>query len=776
MPQPTMTFTTATTKKTKPTKNDAVRFRQSVARSIWRCVSIAICGFWFCASVASAQNQESKLVVRKIYINSLSLSGNKALLEEDLRAQIETKENTTYFGFFKPWVGIYWLVNNDSSFIQTFVRRLFGESPAYYSPRTFADDVQRLKTYYGFFGYFQARIDTTIRLSADTSSVKLDMAITEGKPTLVDSIHYNFSGLDGTTMYESVSKSLLKKNDIYSVKLLVQERDRLYQLMQESGYALTTPDSIKAVADTLNNLAGITFFVNASHRYRFGKITAIVHNDIGIDADSLRLEQSNDSLDVRVYSYHFLRPQAIARMIAYKAGDYYSNKQPLVTQRRLGSMDLFESINVIVRRDSVLSGDSLSTLVDLKLLPRFQIKPELIINNLNNAPNISLDAVYLNRNLFGSAENFRLKGTFGVQLGSNRFQNDTTRTNPSFLEKLILNFNVEADLIFPYFYTPENRLTLTSSFGIYQQQTYTQQIALFRSRINLTQGEFQKGVLDLQAEFVKLVPGNGFDSLLIAKSNQTELSVLKTHLNSAIRYEFTFSNLTQLSRKLDFQWVLSAEEAGLLPLLVDKFIDHGRQTGSPDNDPNVFGLKYFQYFRFESNITGQRPFSPIASLGFKILLGAVIPYGQNITTPLEKHFYSGGPNSLRAWAYNGFGPGLNNNASIATLGGDVKIELGLENRFVIQRFQSFSFGAAVFTDAGNVWSRNGEDAFGIKSFYKQMGWDVGYGIRFLTLIGTVRFDLAYRVYDPTDPTQPWQYKTWRPFSSSHFNFGIGEAF
>jgi len=470
MPQPTMTFTTATTKKTKAAEDGAIRFRQSIARNIWHCAVMVISSFWFCASVASAQNQEGKLVVRKTYISSLSLSGNKALLEEDLRAQIETKENTTYFGFFKPWVGIYRLVDNDSSSIQTFVRQLFGEAPNYYSPSTFADDVQRLKTYYGFFGYFQARIDTSICFSADTSSVKLDMMITEGNPTLIDSVNYNFCGLDGTTMYESTSKSILKKNDIYSVKTLVQERDRLYQLMQENGYALTTPDSIKVVADTLNRLAGITFFVNASHRYRFGKITAIVHNDIGVDADSLLLEQSSDSLDVRVYSYHFLRPQAIARMMAYNAGDYYSNKQPLITQRRLGSMDLFESINIIVRRDSVLSGDSLSTLVDLKLLPRFQIKPELIVNNLNNAPNISLDATYLNRNLFGSAENFKLKGTFGVQLGSNRFQNDTTQTNPSFLEKLILDFNVEADLIFPYFYNPENKLTLTGSFGIYQQQ------------------------------------------------------------------------------------------------------------------------------------------------------------------------------------------------------------------------------------------------------------------------------------------------------------------
>lgn len=41
------------------------------------------------------------------YVRNITVSGNKALSDAEIKAVISTRENTSYFGFFKPWTGIH---------------------------------------------------------------------------------------------------------------------------------------------------------------------------------------------------------------------------------------------------------------------------------------------------------------------------------------------------------------------------------------------------------------------------------------------------------------------------------------------------------------------------------------------------------------------------------------------------------------------------------------------------------------------------------------------
>jgi outer membrane protein assembly factor BamA len=71
--------------------------------------------------------------------------------------------------------------------------------------------------------------------------------------------------------------------------------------------------------------------------------------------------------------------------------------------------------------------------------------------------------------------------------------------------------------------------------------------------------------------------------------------------------------------------------------------------------------------------------------------------------PYSKQFFSGGPNSIRAFHINSVGPGTfyqnPDELVFLQLGGDIKLEANTEYRFSIYRFLK----GALFVDAGNVW-------------------------------------------------------------------------
>ena len=147
---------------------------------------------------------------------------------------------------------------------------------------------------------------------------------------------------------------------------------------------------------------------------------------------------------------------------------------------------------------------------------------------------------------------------------------------------------------------------------------------------------------------------------------------------------------------------------------------------------------------------------------------------------------------MRGWSLRELGPG---GASFSTasggntnniLGGDIKLEASAEVRSTILRNAlTAEWIFAFFTDAGNVWfgSRNpgfrnlDADAptgrFSFDSFYKELGVGSGVGLRVAWEYLIVRFDLAYRVYDPARPDAgafPNGLRTPTPY------FGIGHTF
>jgi outer membrane protein assembly factor BamA len=148
--------------------------------------------------------------------------------------------------------------------------------------------------------------------------------------------------------------------------------------------------------------------------------------------------------------------------------------------------------------------------------------------------------------------------------------------------------------------------------------------------------------------------------------------------------------------------------------------------------------------------------------------------------PYEESFFSGGPNSNRAWRARTLGPGgYDPSSSSARFDkiGDILLEGNMEYRFHIIN----SFNGALFADAGNIWrltktadKPNGE--FKVDEFWKQIAIGAGLGLRWDLNFFVLRLDLATPLKDPKyQEGDRWTLNK-KPYNNIVANFGIGYPF
>ena len=121
-------------------------------------------------------------------------------------------------------------------------------------------------------------------------------------------------------------------------------------------------------------------------------------------------------------------------------------------------------------------------------------------------------------------------------------------------------------------------------------------------------------------------------------------------------------------------------------------------------------------------------------LAFRAQGGMIFELGKAGGVPNVERFFAGGLNSVRGWALNELGP---KDAQGEPTGGLSRSEMSLEIR--TQVFHAW--GSAIFLDVGAV--DEGLGAFNPES----LKFAVGAGLRYLSPIGPVRFDVGYRLSD-----------------------------
>lgn len=124
--------------------------------------------------------------------------------------------------------------------------------------------------------------------------------------------------------------------------------------------------------------------------------------------------------------------------------------------------------------------------------------------------------------------------------------------------------------------------------------------------------------------------------------------------------------------------------------------------------------------------------------------------------PFFKAYMAGGPNSMRGWGLRRLGPGHASlyYDSIPDRFGDIEFEANLEYRYHMFKLFGFKFNGAFFTDVGNVWFMKPNPDFPggefyFPSFFKDLGIDVGTGVRVDLGFFLIRLDYALKVHNPS---------------------------
>lgn len=145
-----------------------------------------------------------------------------------------------------------------------------------------------------------------------------------------------------------------------------------------------------------------------------------------------------------------------------------------------------------------------------------------------------------------------------------------------------------------------------------------------------------------------------------------------------------------------------------------------------------FGGGTNQFIKFENDLRGYFTIDSSVTLSCAATIGYANPYGSSNLMPVQDQFYAGGSRSVRGYDLDN----LVLDSAGNPIGGNFKLVFHL---LEVQFPLFWIVNAAVFSDAGYVWpdiqSVNLSDIL----------YTAGPGIRFITPVGIIRFDVGFRL-------------------------------
>lgn len=222
--------------------------------------------------------------------------------------------------------------------------------------------------------------------------------------------------------------------------------------------------------------------------------------------------------------------------------------------------------------------------------------------------------------------------------------------------------------------------------------------------------------------------------------------------------------------ELSSGWTFDSRDRALFP--TSGATHHFSVTATVPGSPVEYmtaTYDYQEYFRL--------PFVPLLrSLPFSLSArgGYATALGDTTAVPPNRHFFTGGPDSVRGFGERTLGPrdSLGN-----PYGGDAALSGSLEAIVPLPEKFASSARASLFFDFGQSFylgDTQFRDKVGsIKSYdfdLQQLRASVGIGVQWLAPLGLFRFSLAYPLR--------YQQETWREYGDDveHFQFSIGGAF
>ncbi len=695
----------------------------------------------------------------------------------------------------------YW---DDSLKVPTVVKygvRTIIKNPYVFDSSDVTISIAFMQSYLNSQGYYNTTINDSIWYTTKKSQVRANilMDISLGKSLTVDSLNFAFANPELAKIADGYKKeSLLKTGKPYNKQNIAVELERLVTLFRKNGYYKINRENLVAVVDT-TDVSLLTITLDPFEQARL-LAEAAEKRRVNPTVDVVITERDTTSKFFKyyvgdVYYYPQSRINDIADSLMkqpYKIVYSRNNKTSKLNKPFIHFRPLSE--HTYLRNDSLYNEEryfktisAFSQLgtwsqVDVRTEETFdtlQVKPAVTDSLTGQAtdsvkmldfhffltPNqkysLSTDleisrnsGTILNGNLLGIANNITLRNR---NVWKEAIQASTVVRNG--IELSLANntplqtfqSSISHTLSIPRLYFPYGKRAL-KKYDAYKTlvnfaASYTERKAFFRLRSLVGSWGYETKKRNHTILYKPInVELYTLDTLQGLIDAFTKNPFLRTAFNTGYVVSQTFTyNVTFAGRNpaVSNNFRFSAEEAGGL---------FGLFRGLDD--------KLYRYLKGEIELKKVRNFNK-TSLAFRLFGGIGYNYGSGATfgqsLPFFKQFFSGGPNSMRAWSLRQLGLGSSllsdTSTSFRDRFGDVQLEANIEYRFPVANFSAVKIGSAVFADIGNIWNlkmneSNPNSMLEWNRFARDIAVGVGTGLRLDFSYFLIRLDFAYKVKDP----------------------------
>jgi outer membrane protein insertion porin family len=761
----------------------------------WVRVSLIICLILAsCTGTSHLPKGERLYTGAEIKLESVE-KVNKGNIKAIVESVVRPEPNNIYFGI-RPQLWLYMSagVNPKSKYKQWLQKN--GQAPVLMtnvSPSATAAVIDATLFNIGIFNS-----NTTYKIVEKKHTASIVYTSYIHKPYTVKEFVYTISDDSLSRIILSDAKNtIIKPGEDYNLDILKAERVRIDALLKNNGYFYFNPDYLLFKADTsiVNHTISLeltlkdSLLTNALTVYRINKVFIDQNyslNDEVDDSTKDRLAYQN-TIFMGNEDEMNIHPKVILRSVYLRKHEIYSRRNHNITLNRLMSMGNFKFVQVKFSDSDTTALGYLDATILMTPMTNHTFRAEIdMVSKSNNYTGPRMNLSLLNRNAFKGAEllSLNMAGSFEAQLSG---------VNKNLFS---YSFNPQVELTFPRFLAPIN---IKQTNSIYVPKTTFSLSYNFLKRVNyfdmstfqFTYGFKWKNSISIEHEFNPVSISN--TSLYNESTLFTDLLAANPFLKKSYEeqfiaggnYSFTYNEQMLAGKRLQYFIHFTAETAGNLFSLAKKI---GGETPTSETPSKIAGSVYSQFAKLSVDGRAYYNFRDKNKIALRVFAGTASSYGNSSTLPYSKQFFSGGPNSIRAFQINSIGPGtyLQNAATTGflQLGGDIKLETNAEYRFGIYKY----FKGAVFVDAGNVWLQKSNPAnigspFAFSSFMNELAVGAGLGLRVDVSFFVLRFDLAMPlrkpwlednhrwVVDKIDFTSP----TWRT-QNLILNIAIGYPF
>lgn len=742
-------------------------------------------------------------------VDSITTKNEKKNLEIYLSESVRPIPNKSFLGlryklFFYNIAGT---PKREEGGLRNWIKNKLGEEPVLASKVNIDFNNKLLKNQLQNLGYFQA--DALGVLQQKNKKAFAEFEVTTNKQYKIKHIIFPHEKEDDSKIAQDIARfkenSLLKEGAPYNFETINLERTRIDNDLKEIGYYYFNPEYLLMVVDTGigNHEVDVSIRLkwdemprNAYEQFRINDVvivsnfrnttntttsTANNNNSNPNRSDTTRpawnTPKQSDTLIIDggiklVDRRRTYRPVLFYQAMQLKPGELYNRKDHNLSLNRLITMGNFKFVKseiaqvrneqtiidttqknnnsntkdtIKVFNASVQEDAKLNLLYYLTPQPKKGLNAEILGFTQNDSRAGSRASVsWRNRNTFKGGELFSIKvsGGFEIQYGGNRKRPNTynaglelslniprflipiiePKPNGTFVPRTLLNIG--------YNYSLRSKLYLinsaTTSFGYNWKEDIKRDHKLFPISITYVRTD----TIDKNANFDVDLSNLVFNGIILGST-----------------YEYSFNSKADGNQKRHnyFVSVIGDVAGNSLGLL----------TGAKTNEPpeKIFGSVFAQYAKVQADFRYYYKINPSLEWASRFLIGIGLPYGNSQHMPNVKQFFSGGSNSLRGFPSRLVGPGTYDyrQGNYIEVLGDQKLEFSTELRQKLYRF--IHLGA--FVDAGNIWLLRDNPKFpGGKisnSFYKELGVDVGLGLRFDFSILILRLDFAGPIRKPWLP-------------------------